>query len=58
MLVVRSARRAAVPGLPVFASGGLQTPEKLEAFLVGGNADAILMARALLADPEYAVNVQ
>jgi 2,4-dienoyl-CoA reductase-like NADH-dependent reductase (Old Yellow Enzyme family)/pyruvate/2-oxoglutarate dehydrogenase complex dihydrolipoamide dehydrogenase (E3) component len=58
LLEAAAAIKAAVPDLPVFASGALQTPERLEALIAAGHADAILMARGFLADPEYAVKVR
>ncbi len=38
--------------VPVIAIGGLSDPAQMEQIVAGGQADAVAMARALLADPE------
>ena len=38
-------------GLPVVAVGGIMSPEEAEEVLVRGDADAVAMCRALIADP-------
>jgi 2,4-dienoyl-CoA reductase-like NADH-dependent reductase (Old Yellow Enzyme family) len=42
---------------PVVATGKIRTPEQAEAVLQSGKADLIGMARALLADPDWAAKV-
>lgn len=44
----------AVRGVPVFAVHRILTPEEAEAILARGDADAINVVRALIADPEWA----
>lgn len=44
-----------VSSKPVFLVGRFTTPEQAEAGLASGDADAILLARQLFADPEWAV---
>lgn len=50
--------KAAVPGLAVFAGGGLRRPEHAEEILAAGKADLVTMSRALIADPEWARKAQ
>ena len=38
--------------IPVATVGGLNDPEKMEEIIASGKADIVVMARALLADPE------
>lgn len=42
---------------PIVASGKIRTPELAESVLQSGRADLVGMARALLADPDWAVKV-
>jgi 2,4-dienoyl-CoA reductase-like NADH-dependent reductase (Old Yellow Enzyme family) len=44
----------AVRAVPVFAVHRILTPEEAEAILARGDADAITVVRALIADPEWA----
>ena len=46
--------KKAVPELPVFAVHRILTPEEAEGILERGEADAITLVRALIADPEWA----
>ena len=45
--------RAAAGGTPVLAVGGVTTPDEAEALLAEGTADAVMLGRALLADPAW-----
>ncbi len=45
--------KAAVPDLPVFAVHRILTPGEAEAILAEGQADAVTVVRALIADPEW-----
>ena len=45
-------------GLPVFAGDGIRFPEHAEKLLADGKADAVSMARAMIADPEWALKAQ
>jgi 2,4-dienoyl-CoA reductase-like NADH-dependent reductase (Old Yellow Enzyme family) len=47
-------RTAQATGLPVIAFGGIRTPEHGERILAEGSVAVIGMARAMLADPEFA----
>ncbi|HEX9842132.1 MAG TPA: FAD-dependent oxidoreductase, partial [bacterium] len=50
---VRAAVRGVVGGaLPVFAEGRIESPAVAEAVLAGGQADAVVMTRALVSDPD------
>jgi Pyridine nucleotide-disulphide oxidoreductase/NADH:flavin oxidoreductase / NADH oxidase family len=57
-----AARAAAIigreSGLPVILGQKIQTPELAERLLVDGAADLIGMARAFIADPQFAVKAQ
>ena len=46
--------KKAVPDLPVFAVHRILTPAEAEGILKRGEADAITLVRALIADPEWA----
>lgn len=46
--------KKAVPDLPVFAVHRILTPDEAEGILVRGEADAVTLVRALIADPEWA----
>lgn len=46
--------KAAVPELPIVATGRMTSPELAEWVLASGKADMIGMARPLIADPEWA----
>ncbi|MFI5400936.1 MAG: FAD-dependent oxidoreductase [SAR324 cluster bacterium] len=48
---VRAALRAAGFSLPVFAEGRIESPAVAERILSEGQADAVVMTRALLSDP-------
>ena len=50
--LTRQMRRAAA-GTPVLAVGGVATPAEAEALLQEGAADAVMLGRALLADPAW-----
>ncbi|MFC5995760.1 FAD-dependent oxidoreductase [Pseudonocardia hispaniensis] len=41
-----------VPGIPIFAVGGIKDPVDAEQLIATGQADMVAMTRALLADPE------
>jgi len=45
--------REVAGGVPVVASGRIQTPEEAESILVEGKADFVGLCRALVADPEW-----
>jgi 2,4-dienoyl-CoA reductase-like NADH-dependent reductase (Old Yellow Enzyme family) len=49
-----SARYRAALAAPVFVAGRIRTPAEAEALLAAGDADAIAMARTLIADPDWA----
>jgi len=49
-----AAIRAAVPGIPIITVARINTPEAAERILVEGHADLVAMARAHIADPEFA----
>jgi 2,4-dienoyl-CoA reductase-like NADH-dependent reductase (Old Yellow Enzyme family) len=49
-----AAFREAMPGTPVLAVGRITSPETAERILSSGQADLIGMARAQIADPEFA----
>jgi 2,4-dienoyl-CoA reductase-like NADH-dependent reductase (Old Yellow Enzyme family) len=44
--------RAAVGAVPVFLAGRINQPQEAERILAAGDADAIVMTRALICDPE------
>src|SRR6185436_1909636 len=46
--------KRAVPDVPVFAVHRILTPEEAEGILERGDADAVTIVRALIADPEWA----
>lgn len=46
--------RAAAAGIPVLAVGRVRTPDEAEELLASEDADAVMIGRALLADPEWA----
>lgn len=46
-------RRAIAAEVPVFAVGRIVDPAQAEAIIADGTADAVTMARALIADPEW-----
>ena len=46
-------REAIVAAVPVLTVGRILQPEQAEAILAAGKADGIVMARALIADPEW-----
>ena len=48
-----AAFKAAGLGVPIFTTGRIRTPEEAEAIIAGGQADAVELARTLLADPEW-----
>ena len=54
---IRAHLRASGFATPVVATGKIRSPEMAEAVLQSGGADLIGMARALLADPDWAVKV-
>ena len=43
--------------IPVVAIGGLSDPAQMEEIIASGQADAVAMARGLLADPELPAKV-
>jgi 2,4-dienoyl-CoA reductase-like NADH-dependent reductase (Old Yellow Enzyme family)/thioredoxin reductase len=45
--------KAAVPDTPVFAVHRVVTPAEAEAIIAAGQADAVTVVRALIADPEW-----
>jgi 2,4-dienoyl-CoA reductase-like NADH-dependent reductase (Old Yellow Enzyme family) len=45
--------KGAVRAVPIFAVHRILTPEEAEAILERGDADAVTLARALIADPEW-----
>ena len=45
-------------GIPVIASNRINAPETAEEILARGDADMVSLARALLADPEFAAKAQ
>ncbi len=45
--------RTAANGTPVLAVGGVTTPDEAEALIAGDAADAVMLGRALLADPAW-----
>lgn len=45
-------KAAGIP-VPVFTTGRIRTPEEAEAIIAGGQADAVELARTLLADPQW-----
>lgn len=45
--------KKAVPDVPVFAVHRILTPEEAEGILERGEADAVTLARALIADPQW-----
>ena len=48
----RAARAKAVVHIPVFVAGRISQPQEAEAILEAGQADACVMTRALICDPE------
>ena len=46
--------RAAVNGLPIMVAGRITTPAEAESALDSGSTDLVAMARAFIADPEWA----
>ena len=48
-----AAFKAAGLGVPVFTTGRIRTPEEAEEIIASGKADAVELARTLLADPEW-----
>ena len=48
-----TARLKGVVGVPVAAANRINTPEVAESVLASGQADMVLMARPLLADPDF-----
>jgi 2,4-dienoyl-CoA reductase-like NADH-dependent reductase (Old Yellow Enzyme family) len=46
--------RAALSGTVVFLGGGVRTPERVEAILRAGQADAVALTREQIADPDWA----
>ena len=46
--------KKAVPDIPVFAVHRILTPDEAEGILERGEADAVTLVRALIADPEWA----
>ena len=48
----RAARAKAVVRVPVFVAGRISQPQEAEAILEAGQADACVMTRALICDPE------
>ena len=46
--------KKAVPDVPVFAVHRILTPDEAEGILERGDADAVTLVRALIADPEWA----
>ena len=47
-----SARMKAAVGVPVFVAGRINQPQEAERILANGDADACVMTRALICDPE------
>ena len=45
--------KRSVPGVPVFAVHRILTPDEAEGILERGDADAVTLVRALIADPEW-----
>src|SRR5438876_135799 len=56
LLGVRAAAivKQSVPDVPVFAVHRILTPDEAEGILERGEADAVTLVRALIADPEWA----
>ncbi len=50
--------KRAVPDVPVFAVHRILTPDEAEGILEQGDADAVTIVRALIADPEWANKAQ
>jgi 2,4-dienoyl-CoA reductase-like NADH-dependent reductase (Old Yellow Enzyme family)/thioredoxin reductase len=50
--------KKAVPDVPVFAVHRILTPDEAEGILERGDADAITLVRALIADPEWVIKAQ
>jgi mycofactocin system FadH/OYE family oxidoreductase 2 len=53
-----AAIRRAVPGIPVVAVARINTPEVAERILAEGQADLVALARAHIADPEFALKAR
>src|SRR5262249_30902435 len=50
--------KQAVSSLPIFAVQRILLPEEAEAILERGDADAVTLVRALIADPEWAAKAE
>ena len=50
--------KRAVPDVPVFAVHRILTPDEAEGILEHGDADAVTIVRALIADPEWATKAR
>lgn len=50
--------KKALPDVPVFAVHRILTPDEAEGILERGEADAVTMVRALIADPEWAAKAR
>ena len=53
-----AALKAEVPDLPVFAVGGISTPEDAERVVASGQADMVALTREQIADPEFAAKAR
>jgi mycofactocin system FadH/OYE family oxidoreductase 2 len=53
-----AAIRTAVPGVPIVTVARINSPEVAERVLAGGQADLVALARASIADPEFAAKAR
>ncbi|HEX5616575.1 MAG TPA: NAD(P)-binding protein, partial [Acidimicrobiia bacterium] len=56
--VMARAMRARAPHVPVLAVHRILTPDEAEGILANGDADGVTLARALIADPEWAAKAR